>query len=79
MEANKETPDLARFNDTLMKYYHLIGDVENLAMHRDSLDGKITEDLPASRKEGQYDLFLYSINRTKGRESSYTVALHLAV
>lgn len=66
-----------RFADTLMKYYHLTGDVEKLEVHRSQLRDILKIEGSSTKQEEQNDLFMYSIDRTKGREDAYALAVRL--
>ncbi|MEL6954394.1 MAG: hypothetical protein AAFN09_06585 [Pseudomonadota bacterium] len=77
--ANSQDPEKKRFTDTLMKYFHLSGDLAQLDMHRRRLDDMIGTATIPIKKEDQNDLFQYSISRTRGREEEYKLAIRLNV
>ena len=66
-----------RYSDTLMKYYHLIGDVKKLKLYRSQLDDILAVEGNSTKQEEQNELFSYSIDRTKGREKSYSLAVRV--
>lgn len=67
----------ARYHDTLMKYFHLIGNIEKVEYHRQQLCDRINQEETTIMKGNIDVLFAYSMERTKGREARYKVAIPL--
>lgn len=68
----------SRFNDTLMKFYHLSGNVDKLALHRSKILDKLEKNTDSlNHVEADHEYIRYSIERTSGREGKYKVALRL--
>jgi len=74
--AAKKTPSY-RLSDTMMKYYHLVGDEKNLDVHRNNIDATMKED--QLRSEGLYDVYKYARGRTYGRETDYCLPHNLSI
>lgn len=67
----------ARFHDTMMKFFHLKGDVDKLHFHRDQLSDRV-KSVDSKYSEGDIDeLFQYTLQRTENREKRYKLALPL--